>query len=400
MKYCILIGDGMADDPHARLSGRTPLEAARTPQMDALARDGLLGQVQTCPARFEPGSDVANMTICGYDPSTYHTGRAPIEALAAGIELGPDDLVFRCNLITTYDNLLADYSGGHISSKEARLLVALLQQELGGDGLEFHPGNSYRNLLVVRDAGDLRLKTTLPHEIPGQSIEAHLPQGDGAARFTELMFRSRELLEGHEVNTTRRDLGENPANMIWLWGQGRTPSLPSFQQQFGLRGAVISAVDVVKGLGIAMGWDVLDVPGMTGYIDTNYRGKAEAALTALQSYDLLYVHVEAPDEVSHEGELQKKIQAIEAIDRELLEPLRAGLEAIGEHRLALLPDHVASVTSRTHGRAPVPFAVAGSGLTPSRSEGFSESLAGRSKLKVKKGVQWMGLFLQTPAFGR
>lgn len=392
-KYCIVLASGIADEPHPRLAGRTPLQAARTPNLDALARDGSAGLVTSCPRRLEPGSDVCAMTLLGYDPTVYYTGRAPLEALAAGITLGPLDQVFRTNLITTYDDRMSDPLGGQLEAGESAVLLALLNRELGGAGVEFVAGRGHRMLMVARDLCSFEMTTVAPHRIPGRPLRAYLPKGPGADRLIAMMYRSRELLEEHEINTTRRDLGENPANMIWLWGQGRLPSLPAFADRHGMAGAMISAIESVRGLARAIGWSLVEVAGATGQPGTNYRGKADAALAALETHDLVVVHLAAADGTSHAGNVQMKLKVIEALDREIVGPLREGLAARGAHRLAVLPDHATSLLSRAHLRAPVPFAVAGSGLPARGPAEFNEHTAARSRWKVKPGTGWIGQVL-------
>ena len=270
MKYAVIVPDGMADEPLVELGGRTPLEAADTPNMDALAQAGRVGQVRLIPEGLDPGSDVANMSLMGYDPQKHYTGRAPIEAAAMGITLGPEDVAFRCNLVTAVDGQMADYSAGHISTKEATILIDQLNEKLGSDEISFHPGVSYRHLMVIRGAGEMDIKTTPPHDILGRSVKPYLPRGADSELVCDLMVRSEALLADHEVNVVRRDLGENPATGIWLWGQGGALRLESFRDRFGLGGALISAVDLLKGLAVSIGLDVVLVPGATGYFDTDY----------------------------------------------------------------------------------------------------------------------------------
>lgn len=412
IKYCAVIVSGLTDEPNPRLGGRTPLQAARTPHLDAMAGGGRLGQVVSCPPRFEPGSDVGTMTLLGYDPASYYTGRAPLEATAAGIALGPTDTVFRCNLVTCSDNRMADPTGGRITDREARVLIEDLNAELAGDGVEFVLGRRYRALLVARDICGNGVSTTPPHQIPGRPIGDYLPRGRGADRLIELIKASRRLLDAHEINETRRDLGENPANMIWLWGQGRPPQLPAFADRYRVDGAAISTVDTVRGLAMSIGWPLRDLPapaepapidsgavhmGLTagngGKTDGDYAAIADAALDELADRDLVVVHVSGPDGSSHAGNIQRKLKTIEAIDRDLVGPLRETLAGLPRHRLAVLPDHGTSLLSRAHLRDPVPFVATGEGLRPAGAPEFSESAASKSRCRVKRGVQWMGKFL-------
>ncbi len=313
MKYIILIGDGMGDYPIPELGGKTPLEAADTPHMDKLARRGELGLARTIPPGMEPGSDIANLAIMGYDPARYHTGRAPLEAAALGVVLKPDEVAFRCNLVTLRAEpnglYMEDYAAGHISSEDAQELIQALEAELGGNGRHFYPGVSYRHLLVW-DKGDAAWKTYPPHDLSGQEV-GHLFVNHGpAAPLWELIRASWRVLQTHDLNTWRRLEGKKPANSIWLWGQGKPPQLPTLRERFGLTGAVISAVDLIRGIGLYAGLTPIKVPGATGYLDTNYEGKVNAALEALTDLDFVFIHVEAPDEAGHKGELALKIQAI------------------------------------------------------------------------------------------
>lgn len=359
MKYAILIGDGMADYPLDALGGRTPLAKAATPNLDYLATQGELGLVQTIPEGMEPGSDVANLAILGYDPRRYHTGRAPLEAASIGVTLAPEEVAFRCNLVTLRheangDILMDDYSAGHISTAEARELILKINQCLGNGSRRFYPGVSYRHLLVWR-GGQENWCTYPPHDLSGQSVRSYL-NGAGAEKpLLELMRASWPVLADHPVNQLRRQRGQKPATSIWLWGQGRAPQLPTLPQLYGLSGAVISAVDLMRGLGIYAGLQPILVPGATGYLDTNYDGKVRAALKALEGADFVYLHVEAPDEASHNGDLPNKIRAIEDFDQKVVGPMLAGLERLGPHRVLVLPDHRTPLTLRTHSREPVPY---------------------------------------------
>ncbi len=282
MKYAVLIGDGMADEPLEKLGGRTPLEAADIPNMREIARKGQVGQIRTVPAGMPPGSDVATLSVLGYDPRKFYSGRAPLEAAKLGIKLGPEEVAFRCNLITVEGERIADYASGHITSEEARELVASLSRQMSTPTVRFHPGISYRHICVVKDAHIVRADCTPPHDVIGQPVKDHLPRGDGAAFLIDLMERSRELLQGHEVNKARVSRGQRPANMIWLWGQGVTPQMPSFRDRFGIDGSVISAVDLLNGIAKLVGLDLIEVPGATGYYDTNYEGKGAYAVKSLE----------------------------------------------------------------------------------------------------------------------
>jgi 2,3-bisphosphoglycerate-independent phosphoglycerate mutase len=360
MKYVILVGDGLGDYPVAELGGRTPLQAAKTPNLDELARRGELGLAQSIPPGMEPGSDIANLAIMGYEPARYHTGRAPLEAAALGVALGPEEVAFRCNLVTLRQQeaglVMEDYSAGHISTPEAQELLAALEAALGRDGRRFYPGVSYRHLLVWRD-GRTDWHSYPPHDHSGHDVSGFM-QWDGPERpLWELVRESWTVLKDHEINRQRLAQGKRPATSIWLWGQGRSPALPTLKERFGLTGAVISAVDLIRGIGLYAGLKPILVPGATGYLDTNYAGKVAAALAALTEMDLVFVHVEAPDEAGHSGELALKLQAIEDLDAKVVGPLTAGLKDLGDHRLLFLCDHFTPVSVRTHTREPVPFVI-------------------------------------------
>ncbi|MEA3465783.1 MAG: cofactor-independent phosphoglycerate mutase [Thermodesulfobacteriota bacterium] len=358
MKYLVLLGDGMADEPLEKLEGKTPLEYANTPNMDRLAASGELGLVETVPEGFHPGSDVANLTVFGYDTTSCYSGRSPLEAASMGVKLGPNDVAFRLNLVDIVYNYgklyMADFAAGHISTEEALQIINTLQQELGDENFEFHPGVSYRHLLVWRNGKD-QMTFTPPHDIIDQSIEDKLPKGDGADELIDLMNSAQMLLINHPVNLKRRNSGKALANSIWLWGHGRTPQMETYQQKFGVRGAVISAVDLIKGIGVCAGLDIIEVEGATGYLDTNYVGKAEAAIEILKTHDFVYVHIEAPDEAGHLGDLKEKITAIERFDAEVVGTVLKHIDQFGKWRMLVLPDHPTPVALRTHTKDPVPY---------------------------------------------
>jgi 2,3-bisphosphoglycerate-independent phosphoglycerate mutase len=373
MKYALIIPDGAADEPQDALGGRTPLQAAETPAMDRVAREGRLGLASNVPARFLPGSDVATLSLFGYDPGRYFTGRAPLEAAAMGVALGPDDWAVRCNLMTVLDGKMADFTAGHISSDEARALIEALNAVLPGPGrpVEFHAGVSYRNLMVHRGVPggespfDETTRTTPPHDVPDRPAADHLPTGAGSGLLRELMQAGSTAVRHHPVNLARLARDRRPANQVWLWGQGRAPSLPPFRELRGLKAAIISAVDLVRGVGVLAGWDRIDVPGATGYLDTDYAAKGRYAIDALADHDLVCVHVEAPDEASHEGRADAKVEALARIDAEIVAPLRRALESQGAYRILVSPDHATLLRTRAHDRAPVPWAMCGTGLAPS-----------------------------------
>ncbi|MFA5114716.1 MAG: cofactor-independent phosphoglycerate mutase [Candidatus Omnitrophota bacterium] len=392
MKYAVLVADGMADYPLKELDGHTPLEVARKPHMDFIARSGMLGRVRTIPLKASPGSDVANISILGYEPARFYTGRGPLEAANLGVELADDDVAFRCNLITAADNKLIDYSAGHIGSEEAANLIRFIDKRLGSERFRFYPGVSYRHLMVakagIRDGLDA-LKCRPPHDIINRDINANLPSGKGAEDIIGLMQESRSLLESHEINLVRIDLKENPANMIWLWGQGKKPSMPGFQDKYGLKGSVISAVDLIRGLGRILGLGVVKVEGATGYYDTNYQGKAEAALKCLEDDDFVFVHVEAPDEAGHNGDIREKILAIERFDQFIVGPIVEEFKDKDNFRMVVLPDHATPISLRTHTSDIVPFAIYGSGISAGGASGYSEKEAAGSDLYFDNGYELM-----------
>jgi 2,3-bisphosphoglycerate-independent phosphoglycerate mutase len=380
MKYIILIGDGMADLPIEELKGKTPLEAAETPNMDLVARSGKLGLLRTVPRGYPPGSDVANLSILGYDPAKYYTGRAPLEAASMGIRLAPEDTAFRCNLVTLDQRegapVMDDYSSGHISTEEARELVIALDKTLSGEGVKFHPGKSYRHLMVMSGA-PRELYLTPPHDITDKEIEPYLPAGEGAERLKKLIERSQEVLRDHPVNRARRDSGKKTADSIWLWGEGTAPRMPTFRDRFDIEGAIISAVDLMNGIGVYAGFEVITVPGATGYLDTDYSAKAGYALKVLKEKDLVCVHVEAPDEAGHQGSLEEKIRAIENFDSLVVGRVLEGVESFEDFRLMVVTDHFTPIVLKTHTPEPVPYAVlSGKGeAKKSESSGFNEKSA-------------------------
>ncbi len=392
MKYAIVIPDGAADVPLAELNGHTPLETARKPHIDWIASHGKCGTVCNIPKGLPSGSDVAILSVVGYDPQTCYTGRAPLEAAAQGLQIAPDEWVFRCNLVTIIDGIMEDHSAGHITTEEAGAIVDELNRSLARPGVHFYRGVSYRHLMTFR--GDCHVRTTPPHDILGQQAARHLPKGKGADQLRALMERGRELLVGHEVNTVRRDLGENPATDIWLWGEGTMPQLTPFAERFGVKAAAITAVDLVRGLARLIGWDVLEVEGATGYLDTNYAGKGAAAVAALDDHDLVFVHVEAPDEAGHNANIKGKIAAIEQIDEHIVGPLLTRLRAEGEDwRILVLPDHPTPCTVRTHTTDAVPFAMAGKRVESVVGEPFSEAGAAAADLHIARGSDLMQFFL-------
>jgi 2,3-bisphosphoglycerate-independent phosphoglycerate mutase len=370
-KYVIVIPDGATDEPFSELDGMTPLEAARIPEMDRIAAEGIIGRSRNVPDRFLPASDVATLSLLGYDPVQYYTGRAPLEAAAMGIELGPNDWAIRCNLMTISDGRLTDFTAGHITSAEGRVLIEAIQAELGRPPIEFHAGVSYRNLMVYRGQPALapfneETQTDPPHDHPNQPAADHLPHGPGAEILIELMSKAAKILAAHPVNEARIAAGKPPASAIWLWGQGKAPVVPRFSEIHHLNGAIISAVDLVRGVGVLAGWTRIDVPGATGYLDTDYAAKGIFAIEALEKYDIVCVHIEAPDEASHEGRHDAKVEALERIDRDIVGPIRSALESFDQWRILITPDHSTLLRTRAHDRAPVAWVMAGTGLPASR----------------------------------
>jgi 2,3-bisphosphoglycerate-independent phosphoglycerate mutase len=384
VKYIILQGDGMADYPLDVLGGKTPLEAARTPNMDWLAAHGVFGIAHVIPEGFPPGSDVGNMSIMGYDPAVYHTGRSPLEAASIGVPLGPKDIAFRCNLVTLGgsgdESFMEDFTSGHISTEEAGEIIRDLGQELGGNGIEFFPGVSYRHLMVWRE-GKEKMRTTPPHDITDQKIAGYLPSGDGADRLLGLMEASKPILGDHPVNKKRQAAGHRQATTIWLWGQGKAPALPSLTRRFGIKGGVISAVDIVNGLGVYAGLERVYVPGITGFLDTNYRGKGEYGVASLEKNDFVFIHVEAIDEAGHMGDVEKKIQAIEDFDEKVVGTVLKGMAQRKDWRVLLMPDHPTAIALKTHVAEPVPFVLFSA--TEPRNNG---SVGYNEKDAVKTGV--------------
>jgi len=397
-KYVIVIPDGAADEPHESLGGKTALQAANLPAMDRVASAGLVGRSRNVPDRFLPASDVATLSLFGYDPERYYTGRAPLEAAAMGHSLGPDDWAIRCNLMTIRDGRLADFTAGHITSEEGAPIIQALQAELGRPNVAFHPGVSYRNLLIYRgQPGEARFNdqtiTDPPHDHPGQPAAEHLPRGAGADLLIDLMERAKPILENHPVNRARIEAGKSPANAIWLWGQGEAPHMPPFQELHGLRGAIISAVDLVRGVGVLAGWDRLDVPTATGYLDTDYAAKGRRGVEALRDHDIVCVHVEAPDEASHEGRADAKVEAIERIDRDIVAPLLDELQKYDQWRILISPDHSTLLRTKAHDRAPVAWTIAGTGVPASGLAYDEQSAREGGGPFFDRGFQLMEKFL-------
>jgi 2,3-bisphosphoglycerate-independent phosphoglycerate mutase len=394
MKYAIIIPDGAADEPLKELGGKTPIEAAATPNMDRIAMEGRQGLARTVPDGFESGSDVATMCLLGYDPAKYHTGRAPLEAAAQRIPLSPTDWVFRCNLVTVVDGVMKDHSAGGISNAEAARLLTDLANSVKLDGFEFHTGVSYRNLLVYRGKQEFDVTTKPPHEIPEETAGKWVPKGKGAEILNQIMDRSRELFANHEVNRARKAKGANQATQVWLWGQGHAPNMPKFVDRFGVKsGCMITGVDLLRGLAVLLGWDVHEVEGMTSFHDTNYAGQGVDTAAMLDKYDLVFSHIEAPDEASHQADYKTKVAAIEHIDKYVVGPVLEKIRKFPQWRVMVLPDHPTNIATRKHGYAPTLFAMAGTGVANPVKLPYSERNAAASGLKVERGHELMSLFL-------
>jgi 2,3-bisphosphoglycerate-independent phosphoglycerate mutase len=392
VKYLILLGDGMADWPLPDYDNRTPLEVANTPAIDAVVTRGITGQFCPIPEGLPAGSDIGNLSMFGYDPGAAFRGRAPIEAANQGIHLKDNQVAFRCNLVSLDDAIMKDFTAGHISTEEGAEIIATLNETLGQEfPVHFHTGVSYRHIAVV-DASEeasldnmVRMVCEPPHNISDQAVTPYLPHGDGHALIHRMIVRSQEVLADHPVNQKRIADGKLPANSTWLWGQGKAPEMESYAERFGITGAVISAVDLVMGIGVCAGLDVIRVPGATGWIDTNYEGKVEAGLKALDDHDFVYIHLEAPDETAHQGRADLKIQAIEDFDSRIVAPCLAYHDTHPDLRILVAPDHFTTIETRTHAGGPVPFALCGAGITPDENTAYSERIAATTPINIAKG---------------
>ncbi len=401
MKFALIIPDGVADEPQASLGGKTPLQAAHIPNMDEIARRGLVGRANNVPEALPSGSDVGTMSLFGYDPLVYHTGRAPLEAAAQGISLGADDWAIRCNFVTVADNLMKSFTAGQIPKDVGLQLIEALQRSACGDThWKYFAGVSYRNLLIYRGRGEpspfaADTNTTPPHDITDQFIGPYLPSGTGSELLRELMTKSHNVLASVESNRIR---GENAATQTWLWGQGKAPALTPFVERFGVRGAVITAVDLLRGIGRLLGWQVIEVPGATGYLDTDYAAKGRYAVAALQrpDIDFIVVHVEATDEASHEGHADAKVAALERIDADIVAPIHDYLHSQGDYRILICPDHPTFLRTKTHSHGYVPFAFCGTGVASAGMPTYDEAVAAESHLCFEKGCDLMPYFLRSP----
>lgn len=399
MKYALIIPDGCADEQQPSLGGLTPLQAANVPNMDEIARQGITGLTDNVPPSMPSGSDVGTMSLFGYDPLEYHTGRAPLEAAAQGISLGPDDWAIRCNLVTVENGRMKSFTAGQISNEAGSALVQAMQEECCGDEhWKFYPGVSYRNLLLYRSRNGKApfatdTHTVPPHDITDQPIAEHLPMGSGACDLRALMEKSEKRFAAAPANAERVARGELPATQIWLWGQGKAPDLKLFRDRFGVQGAVITAVDLLRGIGRLLGWKVIEVPGATGYLDTDYAAKGRYAIEALKSgTEFIVVHVEATDEASHEGHAKEKVEALEQIDQHIVGPVHEYLKSQGDYRILVSPDHPTFLRTKTHSHGFVPFTMCGRGFGSNGARTYDEIAAAATGDVIPKGHDLMGRF--------
>lgn len=391
MKYVVILGDGMADYPMEELGGKTPLEVAKKPNIDALCKKGTIGLTVTVPEHLSPGSDVANLSAMGYDPDKYYSGRSPLEAVSIGVDMKDTDVVFRANIITVSDDekyedkTIIDHSSGSISNEEAKELIDCINEEFANDRVKFYNGVSYRHALVI-DNGSTNVKLTPPHDILDKKAGDYMPQGDEAELISDMMKRSYDILKNHPVNINRIKKGLNPANSLWIWGEGRKPSLDNFEEKFGVKGSVISAVDLIKGIAICAGLESIDVEGTNGDVDTNWEGKAKACIDSLKSgKDFCYIHMEAPDECGHRGETDNKIKSIELIDEKVVKYVKEKLDEMGEdYRILIMPDHPTPIKLRTHTRDAIPFLLYDSAKAVDGCDSYTEKNAENSGLIVDK----------------
>ncbi|MFY9115023.1 MAG: cofactor-independent phosphoglycerate mutase, partial [Dethiobacteria bacterium] len=404
MKYIVILGDGMGDYPLKQFDFKTPLQFAHKPTIDYMAEHGVMGIVQTVPAGMPPGSDTANLSVMGYDPVEHYSGRSPYEAASMGIGMGEKDISFRCNLVTLSDDEpyanknMVDYSADEVTTDEAKVLIAELNRKFTIEGIRFYSGKSYRHLIIWKE-GPCEWELTPPHDIIGKTISAYLPQGEGKEIITDMMVKSYKILMNHNINRKRIKRGLKPANSIWIWGEGRRPLIPDFKTKYGLTGAVISAVDLIKGLGICAGMESIDVPGATGNLHTDYAGKVKAALKALEGgKDFVFLHIEAPDECSHRNEPENKVKAIELIDKLVVKELKDSLDKKNmDYKILLLPDHYTPLSLRTHTADPVAFWIYSRGDDISYAgKTYSEKSAAESALHLPGGHKLMDLFLGFP----
>lgn len=395
MKYLFFIPDGLGDYPIKELGNKTILEYAKVPHLHSIAKKGFLGLLKTVPEGMEPGSDVAGLSLLGFDPHQYHTGRAPLEAASMGVSLKKDELAFRLNTVCLEEGKMADFSGGHPASEKSAKFIQAFNETLSDLGVQLYPGIMYRHLLVISEGklqegkGDLAL--TPPHNISGQKVDAYQPQGKGSSLISEIQNRATRFLANGHFKVDGFD-----ANSVWIWGQGKAPALPSFKSVYGVEGGLISAVDLLRGLGTYLDMEVIQVPGATGYYDTNYSGKAQYAIEALKRKDLVIVHVEATDEAGHNGHIEEKVKAIETCDQLIVKELLQELKTYKEWRFLVSPDHYTPVAQRNHVAEPVPYALYGSGINSNRAKGYTETEAARLNKTPEVGHSLMGRFIGSP----
>lgn len=383
MKYLVLLCDGLADRPIKELGGKTIIEYANIPNINYAAENGACGYIQTTPDGMAPGSDICNLSVFGYDPRKYYTGRSPLEACSMGIELSPNDMAFRCNTVTIKDNIMESFTAHHIEEKYVENIINGLNNIFKSEGVEFYKGVGYRNLMVIRNA-DMELETTPPHDISDKDVTPYSPKGKGSQRLIEIMEKASK-----EVFNSGIDTGK--ATNIWLWGQGRKPALPAFKDEYKLKGAVISAVDLIRGIGVCAGMDIIKVPNITGFTDTNFKGKAEYAINALNDHDYVFVHVEAPDEAGHLGSIEEKIKAVELIDKEMMPVILEGMKKFGEYRVLITPDHATPIELKTHSKEKIPAVIYGSGVKADANKKYSENI--QPSFDIKDGYKIADLFL-------
>jgi len=394
MKHVVIVPDGLGDWPIAELGQKTPLEAADLPNLHDLSKNSILGTLRTAPQGMYPGSDVCGLTLMGYDPKACYTGRAPLEAANLGLVLKSGEMAFRCNLVNVEGDVLTDYSADHVTTGEAEILIKEVQKHLGSDQISFHPGKMYRHIMIVKPSLKLNVKTDQPHDFQGNPFTKHWPTGEGSEFLIELTKKSRGFLENHPVNQKRVQAGRKKANMIWLWGGGPAPKLETFRKKFGISGGVISAVDLLNGLGRYLGWEIISVPGATGYFDTDYKAKGEYGIQAIDRLDLVFIHIEATDEAGHSGLVHEKVKAIEQIDRHVVGPVVQRLKKEKNWRLYVAPDHYTPIIKKTHVGDPVPFIFAGSDVQKASGLPYTEKSAAQTGVHIENGYELMARLIQ------
>ncbi|MGN1317982.1 MAG: cofactor-independent phosphoglycerate mutase [Lachnospirales bacterium] len=399
MKYLVLLCDGMGDYPLPELDGKTPMEAANKKNMNEMAKKSIIGLVKTVADNLKPGSDVANLSVLGYDPQVYYTGRSPLEAGSIGIDMKPTDVSFRCNLVTLSDEenyedkTILDYCADDISTEEAKILVEYLASKLDNEEFKLYSGVSYRHCLIWDNGTTDVAPLTPPHDITGKAIKEYIPTNPNAKKLYDLMVKSYDLLKNHPVNIERVKRGLRPANSMWLWGEGKRASLTPFIEKYGLKASMISAVDLLKGIGKFSGMNVVNVPGATGYIDTNFEGKAKAAIEEFEKgQDFVYIHVEAPDECGHRHEIENKVKSIEIIDEKILGPVKEALEKYDDYKILVIPDHATPLELRTHTNDPIPFMIYKKS-NPTLGGEFSEKGAKETGIFIENGPKIMEYFI-------